>query len=230
VQVRNQGVPWVNTIAADSTGEAYYADISVVPNVPDEKVQACPTPLGIVTFVALGLPVLDGSRSDCAWDDDEDAVAPGIFGPSNLPHLFRDDFVHNGNDSYWLTNPDAPLEGFARIIGDERDRADPAHPHRPGDGRGPRRGDGRPRRRAPGRWTKEILEHAALDNRQYAGELTRDDLVALCESLPMAPVDLVRAGLHRRVPARRSPGWDLRDDLDSTGGILFRRFWQNLQG
>ena len=28
---RNQGIPWVNSIAADSTGEAYYADISVVP-------------------------------------------------------------------------------------------------------------------------------------------------------------------------------------------------------
>ena len=34
---RNQGIPWVNTIAADSTGEAYYADIAVVPNVSDAQ-------------------------------------------------------------------------------------------------------------------------------------------------------------------------------------------------
>jgi acyl-homoserine-lactone acylase len=228
VQVRNQGVPWVNTIAADSTGEAYYADISVVPNVPDEKVQGCPTPLGIVTFLALGLPVLDGSRSDCGWDDDPDAVAPGIFGPSNLPHLFRDDFVHNGNDSYWLTNPAEPLEGFARIVGDERaertlrtriglvmveDRAagtdDYTDLH-------------------PDRWTKEILEHAALDNRQYAGELTRDDLVELCRSLPMVPS--TTAGLVPTDGACEAlAGWDVRDDLDSTGAVLFRRVWQNLQ-
>src|SRR3712207_7350432 len=38
---RNQGIPWVNSIAADSRGEAYYADISVVPNVPDSKATEC---------------------------------------------------------------------------------------------------------------------------------------------------------------------------------------------
>jgi acyl-homoserine-lactone acylase len=75
VQTRNQGVPWVNTMAAGSTGEAYYADISVAPIVSDDKVPSCPTPLGLVTFVALGLPVLDGSRSECGWDTDDDGVA-----------------------------------------------------------------------------------------------------------------------------------------------------------
>ncbi|MEX0834879.1 MAG: penicillin acylase family protein, partial [Nitriliruptor sp.] len=114
--VRNQGVPWVNTVGADSAGKAYYSDVSVVPNVPDEKVSACPTALGIVTFAALGLPTLDGSRSDCGWDTDPDAVVPGIFGPDNLPWLTRDDYVHNGNDSHWLSNPEQPLTGFDRII------------------------------------------------------------------------------------------------------------------
>jgi acyl-homoserine-lactone acylase len=229
IQVRNQGVPWVNTIAADATGEAYYADISVVPNVPDDKVRACATPLGLVTFAALGLPVLDGSRSECRWDTDPDAVAPGIFGPSNLPHLFRRDFVHNGNDSYWLTNPAEPLEGFARIIGDERtprtlrtriglvmveDRAAGRDDH----------GDAH-----DGRWTKEILEHAALDNRQYAGELTRDDLVALCGRLPLAP-RTTGPPVSTAGACEALAGWDVRDDLDSTGAILFRRVWQRLQG
>ena len=37
-----------------------------------------------------------------------------------MPSLFRDDYVTNSNDSYWLSNPEQPLEGFARIIGDER--------------------------------------------------------------------------------------------------------------
>ena len=37
-----------------------------------------------------------------------------------MPTLFRDDYVENSNDSYWLSNPQQPLEGFARIIGDER--------------------------------------------------------------------------------------------------------------
>jgi acyl-homoserine-lactone acylase len=229
VQTRNQGVPWVNTIAADSTGEAYYADISVVPNVSDDKVRSCPTALGLVTFAALGLPVLDGSRSECGWDTDDDAVAPGIFGPSNLPHLFRDDFVHNGNDSYWLTNPAEPLEGYARIIGNERsertlrtriglvmveDRAAGADDYTD---------------LHPDRWTREILELASLDNRQYAGELTRDDLVELCESLP-GTLSTSAGPVSTEGACEALAGWDLRDDLDSTGAILFRRVWQNLQG
>ena len=63
---RNQGVPWVNTIAADSDGDAYYADISVVPHVTNEKAATCNTVLGRATFEALRLPVLDGSLLDTA--------------------------------------------------------------------------------------------------------------------------------------------------------------------
>jgi acyl-homoserine-lactone acylase len=229
---RNQGVPWVNTIAADSRGKAYYSDISVVPNVDDDKVQACPTGLGIVTFVALGLPVLDGARSDCDWDTDDDAVAEGIFGPSNLPHLIRDDYVHNGNDSYWLSNPHEPLTGFARIIGDEEtertlrtrigvkmveQRLAGEDPHGDVD---PGAGD---------LWSKENLKAAMFDNRQYAGELMRDDLVELCESLP-GTVSSSGPPVETEGACEALADWDLRDELDSTGAILFRRFLSNLQG
>jgi acyl-homoserine-lactone acylase len=115
------GIPWVNTIASGPGGKAYYGDISVVPNVPDSKVQTCgalPINAAIGALVP-GLPVLDGARPDCEWDSDVDAPAPGIFGRRNLPSLQRDDWVANNNDSYWLTNPAAPITGFARIIGDE---------------------------------------------------------------------------------------------------------------
>ena len=40
-QSRNQGVPWVNTIAADSRGVALYQDNSVVPAVDREKIDTC---------------------------------------------------------------------------------------------------------------------------------------------------------------------------------------------
>ena len=92
------------------------------PNVPNAKSHALrQRPLGIGDRQrCCGLPVLDGSRAACDWGTDPDAVQPGIFGPSHMPSLFRDDYVTNSNDSYWLTNPEQPLEGFARIIGDER--------------------------------------------------------------------------------------------------------------
>ena len=38
IEKRYLGIPWVNTIAADSTGKAYYADIGAIPNVSDEKI------------------------------------------------------------------------------------------------------------------------------------------------------------------------------------------------
>ena len=78
-------IPWVNTIAADSAGKALYADISVVPNVPNSKVTPCGGALNNATFTALGLPTLDGSRSECRWNDDPDALQKGTFGPANMP-------------------------------------------------------------------------------------------------------------------------------------------------
>ena len=114
------GVPWVNTAATGPGEPAYYADITVVPNVSDDKVTQCQSLLGpVVGALMPGLPVLRGSSSDCDWDSDADAPAPGIFGPGNLPSLLRDDWVHNCNDSYWLTHPDEPITGYAAIIGDE---------------------------------------------------------------------------------------------------------------
>ena len=216
---RNQGIPWVNSIAADRAGRAYYADISVVPHVTDEKATQCNTALGRATYEALRLPVLNGSLSECDWGEDDDAAEPGIFGPSNLPSLFRDDYVTNSNDSYWLSNPEEPLEGFAPIIGDEGtertlrtrlglrivlDRLDGSDEY-----------DGR-------RFNLGRLQDAVFNNRQYAGELWRDELAEFCREKP------VMVGSEGPVDVREAcpilEDWDLRDDLDSEGAILFRRF------
>jgi acyl-homoserine-lactone acylase len=220
-----QGIPWVNSIAADSSGRAYYADRSIVPHVTDEHAARCNTALGRATFELLRLPVLDGSRSSCDWGSDPDAVQDGIFGSSNLPSIFRSDYVTNSNDSHWLANPDAPLEGFDRIIGEEetarslrtrlglvmvRERLQGA--------------DGRPGRR----FTLKQLQQTVFNNRQHAGELFRDDLVEMCEQNPTivtasGPVDVSEA-----CPVLEN--WDVRDDLSSRGAILFRQFVDRVLG
>ncbi|HEX6944565.1 MAG TPA: penicillin acylase family protein, partial [Casimicrobiaceae bacterium] len=211
---RNQGIPWVNTIAADDAGKAYYADISVVPNVPDAKTQQCAVPLGVATDKLLRLPVLDGSRAACNWDNDPDAVQKGIFGPSHMPTLTRDDYTSNMNDSYWLANPHQPITGYARIIGDEA------------TARSLRTRSGltmiEERLKGGGRFALADIQALLNVNRQYAGELFRDDLVRLCESSPVeigssGPVDVSAA-----CPVLKA--WDGHDDLDSRGAVLFRRF------
>ncbi|MFP1677770.1 penicillin acylase family protein [Alloalcanivorax sp. C16-2] len=109
------GIPWVNTTAIGRGDErALYSDITAVPNVPDSLVANC-----AMGMLASGLPLLNGTTSDCDWRQDPDAVLPGAFGPANLPHLFRRDYVANMNDSYWLTNANAPLTGYAGIIGQQ---------------------------------------------------------------------------------------------------------------
>ena len=117
-----EGIPWVNTIVADKQGNALYADIGAIPNVSNALAQRCDTALGQATFSLLGLPVLDGSRSECDWANDPDAIEPGLFGPAHLPQLFRPDFVTNSNDSYWLSNPKQPLD---RLRADHRRREAP---------------------------------------------------------------------------------------------------------
>jgi acyl-homoserine-lactone acylase len=206
-----QGIPWVNTIAADTAGNAYYADIGSVPNVDQAKYAACQTAVGQVTDAAQRIPVLDGSRGACAPGTAADAVAPGILGLKDLPSLRRADHVSNMNDSYWLTNPLAPLEGFSRIIGDERTAR--SLRTRLGIKQLEQRRDGTDGLAGKG-FTLANLMTVGLGNRVYSGEIWRDDLVAGCAS---AACDVLRA-------------WDLRNDLDSRGAILWQRFVTRLTG
>jgi acyl-homoserine-lactone acylase len=212
---RTGGMPWVNTMAADRHGNALYADHSVVPNVPDDLVNQCVTPIGLALFQLAGLPGLDGTRAkgDCAWRDDPDASRPGIFGSEHLPDTIRRDWVVNANDSYWLPNPAQPLEGYARIIGCEQcerslrtrmvyryvmDRLAGT------DGLG-----GTPK------FTHAQLQAIEHENRVFAAELARedDDLADVCAAAGGGEACDVLAG------------WDGRSNIDSVGAHVFREFF-----
>ncbi len=221
------GIPWVNTIASGPGGRAYYGDFSVVPHVTDDKVTTC-SAQPIATAIGQlepGLPTLDGSRSDCEWGTDADAPAPGIFGPGNLPSLLRDDYVHNSNDSYWLSNPHAPITGYNRIIGDEetprslRTRLGLLQLERRLDG-----SDGRP----GNTFNMDMLQDTVLSSHILSAELARDAVVDNLCQLPMllgssGPVEV---GAACAVLA----DWDLSDNLDAVGGHIWREFWRNLAG
>ncbi|MER5332936.1 acylase [Micromonospora sp. NPDC002717] len=217
---RHQFLPWVNVIAADARGEALYADHSVVPRVTHELAAACiPAPFQPL-YAASGQAVLDGSRSACALGRDPDAAVPGILGPANLPVRIRADYVTNSNDSHWLANPEAPLEGYPRIIGNERTERSLRTRLGVEQVRGRLAGtDG-----LPGRgYTTSRLWQTVFGNRAYGGELVRDDLVGLCTAHPTATAsDGTTVDLRDACAALR--GWDLHVDLDSRGAHLFTEF------
>ncbi len=219
-----QGLPWSNTVAADSAGHALYADIGNFPDVTDALAERCDTPIGAITFQQGGLPILDGSRPACAWGSDPDSAVPGILGGNEEPSLTRSDFVENSNASYWLSNPAQPLTGYPRILGDT------------GTDRGLRTrsalsmvtqrisgADGL----GPAGFTLQDLENLMFSDVQYGATLVKPQLVAMCRSLPggLAPTGsgaTVAVGDACDVLA----AWNGREDVTSRGDVLFRDFWE----
>ena len=119
------------------------------------------------------------------------------------------------NDSYWLTNPAAPLTGLPRIYGDEgtqrslRTRLGLVQIEQRLAGTDDLPGTG---------FDLERIQGVLFGNRNHAAELSRDALVTLCR-------DAVAAGrTHLAAACDVLQAWDLRVDLDSRGAHLFRRF------
>ena len=208
---------WINTAAADAEGNVVYADRSAVPLVTDEMVTRCVTSELGKRLLAQRQVVLDGSRKECEWGTDPDAPLPGIMGAGRLPKLNRTDYVTNSNDSHWTNNPRQLLEGFDRIIGDERTPR--SLRTREGLHKIESRlagSDGKPGYR----FTLEQFEQITLDNTVYSGRIWRDQLVGYCRTLP------VQKGIPEACDVLA--GWDLKDDLDSRGAVLWRRFMERL--
>lgn len=215
---RTQGLPWVNTIAADSSGHTLFSQSQVLPRITDDLAQRCSTPLGRATYAASGLAVLDGSRSDCALGSDPDAVQPGIFGPGRMPTVKDAPYVENSNDSAWLTNADAPLSGYERVFGTV---ATPRSMRTRGAVQDVSAMAG------SGGLTVADLQRQQFANRAPAGDLAAADLARACAALPGgttagskgAPVDVSAACAVLR-------DWDRKVDTGSRGALLFDRFWR----
>ncbi|WP_240980045.1 penicillin acylase family protein [Ramlibacter agri] len=219
----NQGLPWVNTIAADRQGNAMYADLSVVPDVSAAMLESCaPSPAAAALFDRAGLAVLDGSRSACAWSRDAAATQPGIIAARRMPVLVTPDWVQNSNDSYWLSNPDVPpATGISPLVG----------PVGTVQGLRTRSAIQEIRGRLAGsdglagdRMGPSELRSVIFRDRNFAGELVMDDLVAACKAADALLSRDAREG------CRVLSAWDRTDDAGSAGAPLFREFWRKARG
>lgn len=223
-QRAHQSMPFLNTLASDQEGNAYYADAGVVPHVTDEHAKKCvDTPEGQEMYPRT--TVLNGARSECGWGRDDAAIEPGLFGPDTMPKQIRDDYVGNSNDSPWLTNVLEPLTGYPRIFGDIADQRSPrdrsAHTmmadRRSGDD-----GLGEPG------FDLESLRATMFGNRVYSAELLGAGVVEMCQQNPTlttsdgASVDVSQA-------CQILANWDTRADIDSRGAVLWHEFYEKAQ-
>ncbi|TKK14640.1 acylase [Pseudomonas fluorescens] len=204
-----QGIPWVNTLAADDQGQSLYMNLSVVPNVSAAKLATCSDPRA-----GLQMIVLDGAHSACAWDIDPRAAQPGIFPADQLPQLQRTDYVQHSNDSAWMANLKAPLSGFSPVISQDN------------IGLGPRARFALQRLQTLEKQPISVtdLQHMVMDNEVYLAGQVMPDLLTFCAKHLGADA----AALQPLCTSLKN--WDQRANLDSGVGLVhFINLMQHLQ-
>ncbi len=210
-----KGLPWVNTQAADRSGRVWYTDASATPKLSDEAKSRFVDRLAMDPIAALlhenRVALLDGSDPRDEWVDVAGARSSGLEPPEALPQLERTDYVLNANDSHWIANPAAPLEGYSPLGGLERtalhlrtrqNLATVAALAARGDVT-----------------TSDVID-AVLSNECLSAELLLEAVVARCR----AAGSITYAGVEVDLgPATKVlDSWDGRADLDSVGTVLWR--------
>ena len=204
-----QGIPWVNTLAADDQGQSLYMNLSVVPNVSAAKLATCSDPRA-----GLQMIMLDGAHSACAWDIDPRAAQSGIFPADQLPQLQRTDYVQHSNDSAWMANPKAPLSGFSPVISQAN------------LGLGPRARFALQRLQTLEKQPISVtdLQNMVMDNEVYLAGQVMPDLLTFCAKHLGADA----AALQPLCTSLKN--WDQRANLDSGVGLVhFINLMQHLQ-
>jgi len=212
--ISRQGVFWTNTIATDKYGTAFYADISTTPDVDKELLDNCRVQVeSVPEFVVM----LDGARSECEWKIDPQSHVAGTLPADAMPRIRRGDYVTNSNDSYWLTNPAAPLEGYSPIIGAERTE------------RSLRTRAGlafvREQLASGKKVTADDLRTIIYSQRDYGAELLLDDVLKVCGEPTVVTLEEDR---HVDIAAscRVLGAWDRTANVDSRGMHVWTEFWR----
>jgi len=202
--ISKQGVYFVNTIAADRHGSAFYADISATPHLDMDILTSCRRD---VTGLPPRVVVLDGSSPECDWRVDPRSTVPGNLPADDMPRATSTRYFTNSNDSYWLSNPDEPLEGYLPTIGAERTARSL-------------------RTRAGLVYLNEYLEQGSkleaddiqsllLSHRHFGAELLLDDVLTICgndDEITMS-CEVLR-------------DWDRTANVDSHGMQVWTEFWE----
>lgn len=212
-----KSLPWVNTLAVDGSGDAWYSDQSATPSLSEEATARFLERLDEDLIAALAfenrIAMLDGSEPDDEWVMRDGARSAGLEPPDRLPELRVRDIVVNANDSHWISHPELTLEGYPVLCGLERT----ARSLRT-------RQNLRLARALAGRGgvTREDVVAAVFDNASLSAELLREDVVQRCRAAGKVVVDGVMVDLGHAADVLES--WDGCAGLDSIGVVLWREF------
>ncbi|WP_405059128.1 penicillin acylase family protein [Kribbella sp. NBC_01505] len=204
---RQQGIPWVNTIAADNRGDAWYADASATPNLK---------PATIATWRQNPLAPLNGSVSENSWVDEAGARSPGLIPFAKQPQLRRRDYVFNANDSYWLANRRHLLTGFSPLQGQEK------VPVSPRTRQNVRLIDPVVAHSRANRFTLDRLGRTVLSGQALTSDLLTSSVVAACRAQGNRPVVVDGAPVVVAPACAALAQWDRRFTVASQGAVLWR--------
>lgn len=204
-----QSMMWVNTIATSYDGRAWYADMAATPNlskaaIADWRKRRDSDPLTKRMWEQGGNVLLDGSDSKFEWTNDAGSKRAGVVSYEHMPQIERRDYVFNANDSFWLANSAAPLDGdYSPLHGEQRTP------------RSLRTRNNDWTLSKSGKLTLDQMADAIMGNRALAAELVKDDLVSRCQASARPELTEACAVLAK---------WDGRYNVDSRGAVLFREF------
>jgi len=230
--VEHQGIPWVNTMATDDQGNAFYIDAArtayLNPAVDVGLKQVLTNPATDATSQALhaqwedgeGQIVLNGSEPIFEWVESAATPVPGTVPYHLAPQATRTDYVFNANSSHWLTNVGEPIEGHSIVYGPERTIRSP-----------------RTRMNAKmleevtangasgidGKFSRQELKNVVTNNRSMTAELIKAQLVARCAG--KGEINLAQGEVVDIAPACDVlSNWDGFYHNESVGAHVFRQF------
>lgn len=204
------GTIFNNAMAVDKDGNAFFTDGSSVPNIVPEALAAwSENPLYQGLSQQAGLFIFPG--------DDSLFLPQGTVPFAQAPQLERTDFVQNSNDSYWLTNPAAPITGVSPLWGPVGNQQ--SFRSRMGQKMLAEGGS------VDGKFTREDLVERLIGNRAWLSEEVLADLVAHCEAQGSTPVTSASgASVDISASCAALAQFDGRMNLNSVGAMLFREF------
>jgi len=224
-----QGIPWVNTIATDDKGNAFFIDGSRAPNLN-------PTAEYLINnFVSYdptgkaywregkGELIMDGSQPVFEWLDAGNTPTPGVVPYEKSPKALRSDYVFNANSSHWLNNVQEPLEGYSIVFGPEKTIRSPrtrmnATMLEEVSANGISGADGK--------FNLEELKNVVTSERGLSSEILKDEVISRCtgvSDITLADETVIDISSACSILSN----WDGLYRNDSYGAHVFREFLKN---